>query len=446
VTGQHVTHLTDSLIQFIVDDRLEEKARCHYGLATRALADAVAVMVAGAESPAARVARDALSGLGTGPAAVVGSPQRLPLLDAVLINAIAAHALDFDDTIQGLTTHPSCHLVPALLGLASQLDCTGPQLLTSYLVGLQVEHFIAAAVSPHHYRQGWHTTGTVGTIATAAAASRLLKLPAPQVRAALGAAVSAAAGLRANFGTMVKPLHAGHAARSGVESALLARAGLTATPDPLLHRFGFFAAAGGGAPPRAQIADLASFPVVGNLAFKPYPCCGEATGAVEAATALHRRTSIAPRTMAEIRIGPFAREILEFDVPRTPDEARFSITYCVAKALHSGGLSVADFSVAALEAAGVERFPALFSVLVDPTLGHERAAEVSISVAGQRIAERVIVPRGDPSVGFSGADVREKYLSCVLGEIDQDAAEQLLSDILALGSARHVGDLVARLA
>jgi 2-methylcitrate dehydratase PrpD len=437
---------TEDLVAFVTDERLQDAATGHFPEAIRALIDTVAVMVAGADSPATTVMLDSLTPFGSGRGSVVRSRSTLPLLDAILVNAVAAHALDFDDTIQGFTTHPSCHLVPALLGLASNYGCTGPELLTSYLVGLQVEHCITAAMGREPYQRGWHTTGTVGTVATAAAAARLLRLTAAEARAAMAAAASAASGLRANFGTMVKPLHAGRAARGGAESAILAGRGLTATQDPLLHRFGLFQAMGSrSADSSLDPGDLSGFPVLQRLAFKPYPCCGEAIGAVEAAAALHHQVPLPPSPRAEIRIGPFAREILEFDSPQTVDEARFSVTYCVWTALRTGALTVDDFSETSIAAAAAENFDQTLTVVVDPALGHERAAEVTLVDGNRPLSRRVDVPRGDPSTGFTDDDVRDKYMACTANRVDPDTAANLLDQLFGLGSAVRVGDYVAAL-
>jgi 2-methylcitrate dehydratase PrpD len=436
---------TDELIAFVSDPGLESAASSHFAAAIRAMTDTVAVMVAGADSPAAAIMHETLAELGSGTSSVVGSGNSLPLLDAISVNATAAHALDFDDTIQGLTTHPSCHLVPALLGLAAEFECSGPQLLASYLVGLQVEHSLSAALGKGTYQRGWHSTSTVGTVATAAAAARILQLETAQVRAAISTAASAAAGLRANFGTMVKPVHVGRAARAGVESALLARRGLTASHDALRHRFGLLGAMGAQPGADTEVGDLTRFPVLSRLAFKPYPCCGEALGAVEASVALHPRASSTELPRAEIYIGPFAREILEFDVPQTVDQARFSPTYCVWTALRTGGLTINDFSEVALAAATAESFADKLTVLVSDQLPHDRSAEVVLLTSGQRLSQRVDVPRGDPSAGFSDADVRQKYLACLASRIDQTTALNLLDRLYSLGSADRVGDLISQL-
>jgi 2-methylcitrate dehydratase PrpD len=194
-----------------------------------------------------------------------------------------------------------------------------------------------------------------------------------------------------------------------------------------------------------DLGDLSGFPVLQRLAFKPYPCCGEAIGAVEAAAALHHRARLLPSPRAEIRIGPFAREILEFDSPRTVDEARFSLTYCAWTALRTGALTVDDFSETAIAAAAAEQFDQALTIVVDPDLGHERAAEVTLLGGNRPLSARVDVPRGDPSTGFTDADARGKYLASVANRVDPDAATNVLDQLFGLGSAALVGDVVAAL-
>src|SRR5205823_13817303 len=125
--------------------------------------------------------------------------------------------------------HPSAPLVSAGLAAAELVDASGRALLEAYIVGFEVEARLGRAMNPRHYQRGWHCTSTLGTLGAAAAASRLLGLGATEIGHALAIAASEASGLKENFGTMVKPLHAGLAARNGVVAALLARAGMIAS-------------------------------------------------------------------------------------------------------------------------------------------------------------------------------------------------------------------------
>jgi 2-methylcitrate dehydratase PrpD len=174
-----------------------------------------------------------------GPALILGTGRRTSVLDAALVNGVAAHALDYDDVAGSLGGHPSVMLIPALIPLGEWLGCSGRDLVLAYVVGFETMCRIARGVHHHHYEKGWHPTATLGIFGTVAAAARLLRLPVPQTAVALGLAASLAAGFKANLGTMTKPLHVGHAVRDGVFAALLAQQGFTANPGALEHRQGF---------------------------------------------------------------------------------------------------------------------------------------------------------------------------------------------------------------
>ena len=157
-----------------------------------------------------------------GPALVFGSARRVSMLDAALINGTAAHALDYDDVSGTVGGHPSAPMVAPLFAVAEAERRSGRDLLVSFMVGVEVQHRIARGVNFHHYAKGWHPTATLGVFGATAAVGHLLELDRQQVAVALAIAASFAAGIKANFGTMTKPLHVGHTARSGLLAALLA--------------------------------------------------------------------------------------------------------------------------------------------------------------------------------------------------------------------------------
>lgn len=441
--------VTEALVDFVATLDPAKIAEHPSLVARTALADTVGVMIAGSRAPASVLARRALD-LDGGAVAVAGTTARTGLLDGAMCNGLASHALDFDDTLQGLTSHPSSHIVPALLALAERYPVDGRLLVASHLVGLEVESRLARALNPPHYKSGWHATGTLGSVAAAAACAKLLGLTRDQIRHTLGAACSSASGLRANFGSMVKGLHAGHAARAGVEAAILARAGFDSVANPFEHQFGMFRAMNG--PPPEASADLwdagsmRELECVGRLAFKPYPCCGEATAAVEAAIPLAEPGGAGGVDRVEIRIGPFAREILAFDRPTGPDEARFSATYCVATALATGRLTLADFEPAAVAGDEITALVARCEVVVDDTLGSEQAALIRVT-RGSATAERgVTLPAGHPSVGFGESALRAKFLACAEGTLAPAQAERLLGLLLEIDTRAGGSDRTAEIA
>src|SRR5207244_10014372 len=198
-------------------------------VAARAFLDTIGVRSAGATEPAARAVQRVVQADGSGPCAVVGTSLRASAGNAALANGTAAHALDYDDMCFVSLAHPSAPLVAAAWAAAEIAGASGRALLDAYVVGFEIEGRLGRAMNPRHYRRGWHCTSTLGTIGAAAACARLLGLDQTRVPSALAIAASCASGLKENFGTMVKPLHAGLAARNAVLAAELARAGMTAS-------------------------------------------------------------------------------------------------------------------------------------------------------------------------------------------------------------------------
>src|SRR5271166_482434 len=168
-------------------------------------------------------------------------------------------------------------LIPPLLALAEPLGSTGRDLALAYVVGFETACRIARGVHHHHYDKGWHPTATLGIFGTVAGAARLLHLSISQTAMALGMAASFAAGLKANFGTMTKPLHVGHGIRDGVFATLLAQQGFTANPGALEHKQGFLEVFNGpGSYDIAPILNDWYDPIecdgASDPGLKPYPC------------------------------------------------------------------------------------------------------------------------------------------------------------------------------
>ena len=200
---------------------------------------------------------------------------------AAFANAVGIHADDYDDTqlavaedrVYGLLTHPTAPVLPAALAAGEVKSITGKDLLLAYNVGVEVECKIAEAIAPRHYKQGFHSTGTIGTLGATSATVKVYGLDRPRVLTALGIGASEAAGLRENFGTMTKPLHAGRAAESGVVAADFQRWGGPPPSQILEAPRGFFQAEGGGFD-SAAIMDKLGKPwtfVSPGVSIKPFP-------------------------------------------------------------------------------------------------------------------------------------------------------------------------------
>ena len=176
------------------------------------------VILAGSSEPSAAILRDILGEESRpGTSVVFGTKGKTNCLDAALMNGTAAHALDFDDVSDAMGGHPSAPVLTALLALGDAIGAHGRDVLNAFVAGFETEIRIAKAVNFHHYKKGWHPTATLGVFGAAAACARLLSLEEKQIASALSMSASMSSGLKANFGTMTKPLHVGNCARSGVQ-------------------------------------------------------------------------------------------------------------------------------------------------------------------------------------------------------------------------------------
>ena len=311
--------------------------------------DTLGVALAGADEECARIVRRLIPG-SSGPSLLLGSADTAAPLDAALVNGTAAHALDFDDCSDSLGGHPSAPILPALFALADTHPRSGRAFLTAYVAGFETETRIARAVQFHHYEKGWHPTATLGTFGAAAAAAHFLGLDAEKTALALALAASFASGIKANFGTMTKPLHVGHAARNGLFAALLAREGFTAAPEAFEHRQGFFQVFNGeGNYDAARVLENWAAPLDilrPGIAIKQYPCCGSTHPAIDIMIALRERHGLTPKKVARVESWTHPRRLAHTNrpAPRSALEAKFSVQYCLARALAAGRVVLGDFA------------------------------------------------------------------------------------------------------
>ncbi|MDF2812032.1 MAG: putative MmgE/Prp family protein, partial [Microvirga sp.] len=302
--------------------------------------DTVGVTLAGIPEPCTQILLKT-PGIAAAPgsALIFGGARRTSALDATLINGTASHALDFDDFSGVLGGHHSVPLVAMLLALAEERGSTGEAFICAYVVGVETEIRLARAVNFHHYDKGWHPTATLGTFGAAAAAARLLDLDPRKTAMALSIAASLASGIKANFGTMTKPLHIGHSARNGLLAALLAEGGFEAADDVFEHHQGFLNVFNG--PGTFDIEKL--FANWGepweieatSIGLKQFPCCGSTHPAIMMALQLRREETINTEQIAHIEILPHGRRLRHTDTPQpqTSLDAKFSVQYVVARAL-----------------------------------------------------------------------------------------------------------------
>ena len=212
---------TRAVVDFVTTTKLDQFPPEVVAQGKRCLIDGFAVILAGSSVKGSAIIRQYIRSITDKPGASILGPERMmaPAPQAALANGASGHAMDFDDTqlsttadrTYGLLTHPTVPALASTLAVAEQHQAGGAAFLEAFLTGFEVECKIAEAIDPQHYNRGFHSTGTAGTFAGAAATSRLLKLDPVRTAHAIGIAASLAAGLRVNFGSMTKPLHAARA-------------------------------------------------------------------------------------------------------------------------------------------------------------------------------------------------------------------------------------------
>ena len=391
-----------------------------------ALLDTLACIVAGAGEHQARAAYAAmLAGEARGPVRTVAGPEGLSLPAAALVTGAAAHALDYDDYESVGATHPSVPILAALLPLAALRGSTLNEVLEAFVVGYEALVRVSQALGYPHYAAGWHSTSSIGPFAAAAATARLLRLaPGPSAHA-LALASSMAAGLKAQFGSDAKAIHAGLAARAGVEAALLAQAGITAKPTLFEDPYGFVACYGAPGSPglegRFVLPGGSDTPAIVHhpILRKPWPSCSYTHRPIGAALTLARQ--VRPDEIRAGRISlpePYAR-VAPFIQPTCEAEARFSVPWCVAAALTDGEVSPQSFRGPALARddlrALVDRLE-LDAYATGPDLEDQSLIyvdSVALTLAdGRTLKETVAKVKGGPYDPMTVSEIESKFRLC----------------------------------
>jgi 2-methylcitrate dehydratase PrpD len=346
-------------------------------------------------------------------------------------------------------------LVSPLLALGELLQSTGRDLALGYVAGYETECRIARGVHFHHYDKGWHPTATLGIFGTVAAAARLLHLSIEQTAVALGLAASFSSGLKANFGTMTKPLHVGHSARNGLFAALLVRDGFTANPDAFEHKQGFLDVFNGpGTYDTARmLADwYAPFECDGAAepGLKPYPCCGSTHASINRMIHLAETHDLAPDRVEKIEILPHGRRLPHTNNPdpRTPLGAKFSIQYCVARALANRSVRLEHFEADAPFDPIVRALMARSETRAHPDMADDSplqwGAEIAVTTRdGQRFASRLddferLGPGAQPMTRDA---LWEKFADCAQRALPRKQIAPLFEQLMQIAQVENVVEL-----
>jgi 2-methylcitrate dehydratase PrpD len=441
-----------NLGEFVVTATPPAEARAGAG---RALLDTVGVTLAGASQPAACIVQRVIDADGGGPCRVLGTALSASPGNAALANGTAAHALDYDDMCFVSLAHPSAPLVSAALAAAEVAGASGPALLDAYVAGFELEARLGRAMNPRHYQRGWHCTSTLGTIGAAAAASRLLGLDATAAGHALAIAASEASGLKENFGTMVKPLHAGLAARNGVLAAQLAKAGMTASAAAIDGPQGFLAAMGSEQLTLDGVAaDLGTrWEILDTgITVKLYPSCAGTHPSLDALLDLKRRERFSGADVEAVEIGvdPIVPTILIYDRPSSGLEGKFSMAFCAAAALVHGHVGLETFHESQIADPAMVAMQARVTMRIDPRLDASAPPLTQARVTVRLRDGRVLTAGANGARGYhdrpaSDDELAAKFMSCAVETLSEARAVDALATLREIESASDVRSVTMRL-
>ena len=414
-------------------------------VARQCVLDWLGCALAGRGEPAARLLAG-VAGDARGPSSLVGRPERVPASVAALVNGTAGHALDFDDTHTLLMGHPTAPVLPAALALAEELGATGEQLLVALVAGIEVECRVGALLMPGHYRAGWHATGTLGTVGAAAACAHLLALDADGWAVALGLAATQAAGLKASFGTMAKPLHAGKAAADGLLAARLAAAGFTGAPGALDGHQGLAEVTTGELPDPSRLDGLEDRWLVRDTLFKRHAACYLTHAAINAASMLRAQLPLEDVDAVEVRVAPDVLDVCNIPDPTTGLAGKFSLRATVAMALR-GDDTTDETAYTDARMAEPELVATRDRVTVIAETGRVATASTVVvtTTDGRRLEADDDTGRPAADVGAQGEALARKFHGLADPVIGERAAAEVIDAAGGLERLGPVGELTALL-
>jgi 2-methylcitrate dehydratase PrpD len=359
--------------------------------AAGALVDTLSVAIAARNEP---ISQAVLKYAGLKPVGGVGSIWAADASadeeTAALVNGTMAHALDYDDVAPDWRGHPSTVLFPTLFAVGAQIPLLA--LLEAYTIGYAVGGMLGDLIGDDHYKRGWHATATIGIIAAVAAAGRAVGLSELVIQHALGLAVSHASGVRANFGSMVKPLHAGMAASAAVRCISLAQLGVTSSPNTLGDARGFLALHSQDGTREAPNELRFDPNRIARLEGKLFPTCYATHRALTAAIDLAAtvKQSAVHIDSVEVVGTPNSHVPLIRKPPVDATEARFSMEYCVASALTDGEIGLVSFEPPRFSRSAVKNLCQRIEVAEAPLRTAKRGSRVTVVLSNGRRMERLV--------------------------------------------------------
>ena len=410
--------------------------------------DWIGCALAGTRTEPVRIAAGIAREMGGTPqATAIRQGEKLPMAQAAWINGLAGHVVEFDDGHRLAVAHPGAVTVPVALALGEYLGRSGKEIIAAVVVGYEILIRLGIAVSPSHYKY-WHTTSTCGAFAAEGVAASLLQLDLPTAQMALGIVGTLASGLQETFGTHAKPLNIGHACHSGIQAALLAKAGFTGPHTIVMGKKGFVAAT-------STDRELTLLERINNKEFlshtafyKMYSSCGHTHSPLDATFSLLQENEISVPAIRNIRIDTYKTSVdLTGQLKnQTEEEAKFSLPYCIACALLYKSVTLEEFTPARLQDPELLALARKIHIVEDETATKAfpaRHANVRIEFTDGRVLEKKVEGANDTPQYES---LKNKFVSLAVPAVDAATALRIQEMVLNLEQMDDIASLMQELA
>ncbi len=439
------SQVTKSLAQFVAETQWNALTPAVIHQAKRALVNFFAVVLIGCREPTIETALQSLASFSAGKqAAVIGRPERLDALSAAFLNAASANVLDFCDTHVPTVIHPTAPVAPALFALGELRRVSGRDLILAFVLGTEIECRIGLAMSPGHYRRGWHITATCGVFGAAAGAGKLLALDAELLVSALGLAATQAAGLCECLGTPAKSVHVGNAARNGLWSALLAAQGVTGPAEPLTGGQGYFHALA-ETPQLSFVTDgLGETWEIMKTAFKPYPCGFVVHPVLDCVIDWRRAHPDAVVENVIVTGNPLLAARTDRPNISTSGQSQVSVQHAVAAALVTGKAGIAQFTDACVNDPRVVALRGKVAVKRDESFATTAAAVEIATTDGKVYRLHQRAARGSDDNPMTDGDLEDKLRDAAAQAIPHNDVAALIETIWTVDDCADIASIAAR--
>lgn len=367
---------------------------------------------------------------------VLFEKKKYPARTAAFMNSVYGHGAELDDGNRNAAGHAGVHLIPAVFALADKRKSSYDDVMDALATGYEAYIRISSAAQPGMIQRGFHSTGTAGTLACAAACAKLYHLDTEGIENAIALATTMSGGLLSygDSAPAIKPINPGKAAENGMFAAMLSHNGVKGPKEALEGPNGWFHAM----TDHFNECDLKGMDhmLMHDCYFKLYPSCRHTHCGIDAAVALHKRVNPEDIKAVNVYIYPSAIKLAGISMPKNQDETKFSIPYTLACAFINGTYGIADMNPSGMTRETEELIEKI-NLIPEPGMEDRdkgiRGTRVEvIKKDGEAVNETVLIPKGDPGNPLTREDIIRKLQLCAAELVNEEKQKELIEIIIKM--------------